>query len=85
MPHKRAALESTSLPFIQFLRYSLITLHVVASSDKRKQQTNKLIKENIEIVAMARATVPKAEQATITVPMTLAAIWILELRAPYFL
>jgi hypothetical protein len=41
---------------------------MVASSDKKKQKTKMLNQESIEIVAMARSTVPKAEQTTINPP-----------------
>jgi Reverse transcriptase (RNA-dependent DNA polymerase) len=41
---------------------------MVASSDKKKQKTRILNQESIEIVAVARSTVPKAEQTTINPP-----------------
>jgi hypothetical protein len=40
----------------------------VACSDKKKQKTKMLNQESIEIVAMSRSTVPKAEQTTINPP-----------------
>jgi gag-polypeptide of LTR copia-type len=41
---------------------------LVASSDEKKQKPKKLNHESIEIVAMARSTVPKAEKTTINPP-----------------
>jgi hypothetical protein len=41
---------------------------LVASSDEKKQKPKKLSHEKIEIVAMARSTVPKAEKTTINPP-----------------
>jgi hypothetical protein len=41
---------------------------LVASNDEKKQKPKKLNHESIEIVAMARSTVPKAETTTIKPP-----------------
>jgi hypothetical protein len=41
---------------------------MVASSDKKKQKTKMINQESIEIVAMARSAVPKADQTTINPP-----------------
>jgi hypothetical protein len=41
---------------------------LVASSDEKKQKPKKLNHESMEIVAMARSTVPKAEKTTIHPP-----------------
>jgi hypothetical protein len=41
---------------------------LVASSDEKKQKPKKLNHESIEIVAIARSTVPKAEKTTINPP-----------------
>jgi hypothetical protein len=41
---------------------------LVASSDEKKQKPKKLNHESIEIVAMARSTVPNAEKTTINPP-----------------
>jgi hypothetical protein len=56
---------------------------MVASSDKKKQKPKNLNQDSIETVAMARSTVPNAEQTTIN-PLKDSAIWTLALRAPYF-
>jgi gag-polypeptide of LTR copia-type len=42
--------------------------HLVASSDEKKEKPKKLNHESIEIVAMARSTVPKAEKTRINPP-----------------
>jgi hypothetical protein len=42
--------------------------HLIASSDEKKQKPKKLNHASIEMVAMARSTVPKAEKTTINPP-----------------